>query len=471
MSVLAFLPHPERGRAGEGVRSERAAASWLTALLLLLAFLATPTAQAHDVADRLRLHAFVHASDDRIDVVVRVPLELMLNVDLPKRGSGYLDLARIDDAVPRALDALVRGIVFTDGGVPLVMASGQARIALPADRAFESFDKAAAAVRGERLPIATDVYWNQGWFDALLEFKRDRAKPLDLALDLRVAPGLRERLRMDVRLRTPAGDERAYEIATAAGPVVLDPRWHQAAWSFVKSGVGHILGGADHLLFLLCLILPFRRVGWPLVGVVTAFTVAHSITLAAAALGYVPRDPAFPLLVEALIAASIVWMAIDNVLLAKAMSEKRAPDLRRRWLLTAAFGLVHGFGFSFALGNELQFAGPHLALSLLAFNVGIELGQLFALALVLPLLAWLMARSDAAARAAPLVIAGFVAHQAWHWLSDRAAALAGADWQALLDDLAAPLAMGALLAFAAWAVVKALRDKGRARPADQLERR
>jgi HupE / UreJ protein len=424
---------------------------WLAAALaLLLCLLAPSAAHAHDVADQLRLHAFVQASDDRVDVVLRLPLELMLNVDLPKRGNGYLDLARVDDAMPRALQAVARSIVFIDGDVSLALASGQARIALPSDRAFESFDKAAAAVRGERLPVATDVYWNQGYFDALLEYRRDRARPLDLALDLRVAPGLRERLRMDLRLRTASGQERAYEIATGSGPIVLDPRWHQAVWTFVKSGVIHILGGADHLLFLLCLVLPFRRIGWPLVGVVTAFTVAHSVTLAAAALGYVPRDPAFPLLVEALIAASIVYMAIDNLVAS-------APRLRWRWALTAAFGLVHGFGFSFALAHELQFAGSHLALSLLAFNVGIELGQLFVLALGWPLLAWVMARSEKAARALTLVIAGFVAHQAWHWLSDRFTALARADWQALAQGLAAPLAIVLLLAAAAWAVFEALR--------------
>jgi HupE / UreJ protein len=186
----------------------------------------------------------------------------------------------------------------------------------------------------------------------------------------------------------------------------------------------------------------------------------NAVTLGAAALGYVPRDPAFPLLVEALIAASIVYMAIDNLLLS-------APRLRRRWLLTAAFGLVHGFGFSFALGHELQFAGSHLALSLLAFNVGIELGQLFVLVLAWPLLGWVMARSEPAARAATLVIAAFVAHQAWHWLGDRFAALVRADWETLARSLAAPLAIGVLLALATWAIVEALRRGAHA----QLRRR
>lgn len=411
-------------------------------------------ARAHDVAGQLRLHAFVQATPagdgGRLQVVLRVPLELMLNVDLPKRGNGYLDLARIDEAVPRALQAVAKGIEFREGGRALPLLDGAGRVALPSDRAFESFDKALAAVRGERLPVSADVFWNQGYFDALLEYRLEQTVAPDIALDFRVAPGLRDRLRLDLRYVTSTGAVRAYELATGGGPVTLDPRWHQAAWTFTVSGLHHILGGVDHLLFLLCLVLPYRRIGWPLVGVVTAFTVAHSITLGAAALGWVPREPAFPLLVEVLIAASIIYMAIENLF---------SPNLRRRWLITAAFGLVHGFGFSFGLANEMQFAGSHLALSLLAFNVGIELGQLLVLALSWPLLAWVMSRSVQAERVAVIVVCAFVAHTAWHWLSERFESLSQADWQALFTWLWPHGAVALLLLSAAWMLVEALRRR------------
>src|SRR5262249_42548135 len=152
------------------------------------------------------------------------------------------------------------------------------------------------------------------------------------------------------------------------------------AWFFVKSGINHILGGFDHLLFLLCVVAPFRRLSWNLVAVVTSFTVAHTITLFASAFNYVPAGKWFPPLVEVLIALSIIYMAAENLI---------APNLSRRWLITGIFGLVHGFGFSFALRDELQFAGEHLVLSLFAFNVGIELGQLLVLVILLPLLAFL----------------------------------------------------------------------------------
>ncbi len=391
------------------------------ALLFAAAALLSPfgsPALAHDVAGELRLHAFVQAEGDRLQVVLRVPLELLLNVDLPKRGNGYLDLARIDEAFPRALRAAAKDIEFFEDGQRLEPTRSEARIALPSDKSFQSREQAVAAVRSSRLPVSTDVYWNQGYFDAVLEYPVRNASA-SFAIDFHVSPGLRDRLKLDLRYVTPSGDVRPFEITTGSGRVPLDPRWFQAAFTFVQSGFDHILGGADHLLFLVCLIVPFRRAGWPLVGVVTAFTVAHSITLIAAAYGWVPSAGWFVPLVEALIAASILYMAIENVL---------RPNLRWRWLLTGAFGLAHGFGFSFGLANELQFAGSHLLLSLLAFNIGIELGQLLVLALTWPLLMVLMARVPRGEIIVVAVISALVGHAAWHWMTERLEALMQAEW-------------------------------------------
>jgi hypothetical protein len=133
----------------------------------------------------------------------------------------------------------------------------------------------------------------------------------------------------------------------------------------------------------------------------------------------VPGGKWFPPLVEALIAASIIYMAIENLL---------RPDARRRWLAAALFGLVHGFGFSFLLASELQFAGGHLLLSLLAFNVGIELGQLAFIAVALPLLALLLQKAPVSERVVVAIISALVAHTAWHWLAERWETLQKAEW-------------------------------------------
>ncbi len=154
------------------------------------------------------------------------------------------------------------------------------------------------------------------------------------------------------------------------------------------SGFWHILEGTDHLLFLACLVIPFRRLR-PLVVIVTSFTIAHSITLIASAFGFAPDGLWFPPLIETLIAITIVAMAIENIVYA-ALGKSAA--LSRRWIVAFAFGLVHGFGFSFALRETLQFAGDHLLTSLLSFNVGVEIGQLVVLLVLIPALGLLFRR-------------------------------------------------------------------------------
>ncbi|MCR5865084.1 HupE/UreJ family protein [Aquincola sp. J276] len=211
-------------------------------------------------------------------------------------------------------------------------------------------------------------------------------------------------------------------------PRLLDPTAapHQAApASFLAEGVHHIVTGYDHLLFLLCLILPavLRRTpgqapGWapvahwreaalPVVGVVTLFTLAHSITLALAALGLVSLPGWF---VEPAIAVTIAIAAIDNL---------RPLFGRRRGLVTFVFGLVHGFGFAGVLG-ELDLPAAEFGWALLRFNLGLELGQLAIVAAVVPLL-YLLRR---AALYVPAVLRGgsaaAIGVAAW-WLVQRTA--------------------------------------------------
>jgi hypothetical protein len=225
---------------------------------------------------------------------------------------------------------------------------------------------------------------------------------------------------------------RAYEVPTASGPIALDPRWYQATLSFVQSGFMHILDGPDHLLFLLCLLLPFRKLDWNLAGVITAFTVGHTVTLFCAAYQIAPTGAWFPPLIECLIAASILYMAAENLI---------RPDLRRRWLVSGLFGLVHGFGFSFMLQSQLQFAGSHLLLSLLAFNIGIELGQLLVLLVVMPTLVLLYRSRLASARIITAVLCLVIGHTAWHWLTERADALRKVDWMAVVEGWSWPSAL------------------------------
>ncbi len=411
---------------------------------LLLAAALCGGALAHDTPGELRVHAFVKPEGQRLRVLVRLPLDLLLNIDLPKRGGpGFLDLAHVEARFPVAIAATAKGLEFFEDGRLLAHTHGQARIALPSDKSFESFERALASIQGPKLPDSAEVFWNQGYFDVYLEYPV-RSAQADFALDFHVSPGLGDRLKLDVRFTAATGTVRAFEIPTATGRIELDPRWHQAAWTFVKAGFAHILDGTDHLLFLLCLVIPFRRVSWTLVGVITSFTLAHSVTLIAAAYGIVPTGAWFPPLIELLIAVSILYMAIENVL---------RPHLERRWLVTFIFGLVHGFGFSFLLKSQLQFAGPHLLTSLLAFNVGIELGQLLVLAVAIPLLVLLFDKLRLHERMLTAILALLVGHTAWHWATERAQALRlvdGPTFEQWRGPAAFALAILALLAVLAW---------------------
>lgn len=145
---------------------------------------------------------------------------------------------------------------------------------------------------------------------------------------------------------------------------------------FIGLGAGHILAGADHLLFLATLLVASTGF-WRALGVVTAFTAAHSVTLSLAALGLVAAPGG---IVEPLIAASIVWVAVENLFARTVVG--------RRWLVTFLFGLVHGFGFASALA-EIEPARLGLLRSLVGFNLGVELGQALIVMSILPLVAWM----------------------------------------------------------------------------------
>lgn len=158
------------------------------------------------------------------------------------------------------------------------------------------------------------------------------------------------------------------------------------AWSYLVLGVEHILGGIDHLLFVLALLLIVRG-GKRIIATITAFTVAHSITLVAATLGWV-HVPAPP--VEAMIALSIVFVAAEVV-----HGQRGKPGLTARapWVVAFSFGLLHGFGFAGALA-EVGLPQKAIPVALLMFNVGVEVGQLLFVGAVLVVMA--MARRLAA---------------------------------------------------------------------------
>ena len=383
--------------------------AFATAIGLLLFSLASELATAHDIPNDVVVQSFLRPSGSHLDLLVRVPLQALRDISFPERPPGYLDLARVDPILPDAATLWLSDFIELYEGdrrlpKPRVL---ETRISLPSDRSFTSLDEELAHLRGPKLPLDTNIVWNQAMLDVWFEYPiaSDRSR-------FSIHPGLARlglRVVSVLRFLPPGGAVRAFEFTGDPGLIRLDPRWYQAALQFVKLGFEHILDGTDHLLFLLCLVIPFRRMR-ALIPIVTAFTVAHSITLIASAYNLAPSALWFPPLVEALIAASIVYMALENIV--------GTASVNRRWMITFAFGLVHGFGFSFALRQTLQFAGTHMLTSLLSFNVGVELGQLLVLALLIPALD-LLFRYVVAERMGTIILSAIVAHTAWHWMTDR----------------------------------------------------
>jgi hypothetical protein len=192
--------------------------------------------------------------------------------------------------------------------------------------------------------------------------------------------------------------DASVELASATGTT-------GTGWlSFITMGVEHILTGVDHLLFLVALLALSRGL-WPIVKVVTGFTLAHSVTLSLAALGVVEVPGR---IVEPLIAATIVWVAVENLVF--------PAGARWRWLVAAVFGLVHGLGFASGL-TALGLPRDAMVRALIGFNVGVELGQLAFVVVAMPVMVWLA--KPGRIRLLPQALSVAVAAMGLVWLIER----------------------------------------------------
>ncbi len=214
--------------------------------------------------------------------------------------------------------------------------------------------------------------------DSLIERRSIDAGPTGLAGKRIEFVGLQLTI-TDVFVRLEMLDGRKWTtIARPSQPwveIAASQTWWEVLGTYIVEGIRHILFGADHLLFVLGLLLIVKD-GWMLVKTVTAFTVAHSITLAIATLGYA-QAPALPL--NAAIALSILFLGPEIV---RSWRGETSFTLRHPWVVAFAFGLLHGFGFASAM-TSAGLPRQDLPLALLSFNVGVEVGQLGFVALIL----------------------------------------------------------------------------------------
>ena len=363
--------------------------------------------QAHEIPNDVQVKSFLKQDEQSLTLFIRVPLSSMKEVEFPLVNNLYLDIPSIKPSLQQAAELwFVDNLKITQDKQALTQVSVRStRISLPSNRAFISYEQALTHVRSDQWDLPSQLVWNQQYLDLEIEVNaQNNNSTIEIDFGLQ---RLAQRVAIDLRFQLLNAEERAFEFNAREGAVLLNPSAWQASWRFIQMGFKHILSGTDHLLFIACLILTATQ--WlSLVGVITSFTVAHSLTLIAAAMGYAPSGLWFMPWVELAISFSILYMALENIWRA---------EVHRRWLVCTLFGLIHGFGFSFALHESMQFAGTHHVLSLLSFNLGVEAGQLLVLLLGVPVAMWLATK--AYARILTIVLLALIAHLAWHWMEER----------------------------------------------------
>ncbi len=386
--------------------------------LLLLGLLAGGMAQAHFLLNISIRVIHVEHLDNGLRVYLRVPMPLLVaNLVGPEQADGtrvpapytsnrfeqgelmhYLDQEALRDD-PEGLAMLVAdGHELFVNDQPLDPVIEAIRVH-PATHQpiFSNLEQARAALQGPVYPAdAQAAYVGDTVVDVVL-FYRTAGPVDDFAFASRLRPGIEGEERFANLLLDHAGGET--KIYRAQGmldtPITVSRSILTAAATFVTEGVRHILDGSDHVLFVLCLTIGAVTLG-SLLWRVTGFTIGHTITLIAGFLGYAPDGAWFVPTVEAAIALSIIYAGVVAL-----MKRSGAATF---WI-TTAIGLLHGFGFAFVLQEILKIDSPNLGVSLLSFNLGVELGQIAIVLAVWPLLHLVQRHRPTWARAGRVAIA------------------------------------------------------------------
>jgi hypothetical protein len=288
---------------------------------------------------------------------------------------------------------------------------------------FATLDEAKAAFAGRLVyPEATDpLYVGDAVVDIVLRYQVG-APIYEYALSSTLDPGLpgQEDTANLILDYGPGGTQVFRARGLLAEPVAISRSALSAVVTFIKEGVRHILGGSDHVLFVLCLVLGAIQIK-NLVWRVTGFTIGHTVTLTAGFFGFVPSGAWFIPAVEIGIALSIIYAAAIAVL---PRSEQNGGE-RNLFVVTCAIGLLHGLGFSFVLHEILQIDSPDIWQSLLAFNVGVEIGQLSIIVIAWPLFRLVNHLSERAWYIGRWAVAAGCAAIAVFWTGQRALSVVG----------------------------------------------
>ncbi len=371
----------------------------VAAVILHLATVIAP-AQAHFLLDIDLRTIHVEPRPDGLHVFVRVPMPLLV-----ADRAGPPDAAGVPAAAPFTANRIEDGQVMHYADPAAILADprglgelvaaghharvGDARIAarLVAVRAhpalveppFATLDQARAALLGPAWPEGrAPTYVGTTVVDARLHFPTEGLAD-HFALWSSLDPGLegQDELINVVQVHDADGSTRIYRShGLMADGIEVRRGWLAAIVTFTRYGVAHVLEGADHIMFALCLAIGARRFG-QLAWRISGFTLGHTVTIVLGFFGVAPAGIWFIPAIETAIALTIIYAGIVAML---------QRDTAATFAVTTTIGLLHGFGFSFMLHQVLRLDSPNLWTSLLAFNVGVELGHLMVILLAWPIL-------------------------------------------------------------------------------------
>ena len=350
--------------------------SFLLTFALVLLFFATPHAvRAHELNTS---YTNLIAADDTLKIRVRMDDFDLLKIGIDQNGDSLLFYEEMEAGLDDIFAFVEKQMRLRANGEPLTLVRDRGDIT--PDNKGNMFANVYFSAESEE-PINELAVW-VGWPEHFGGAHKNLAKVM-----LPGQPLVQAVFSAESPQQTFTGEKSL---------------WNHL-YEFTVLGVEHIFLGYDHVMFLLALIVVGGRL-LTLVKVVTAFTVAHSITLCLAALEIVRLPSQW---IEAGIALSIVYVAVENFWLKR---------MEYRWIITFAFGLVHGFGFANVL-RELGLPTKGLVASLFAFNAGVEIGQVAIVALVFPLIAWLSRQTYQ--RTVVLVVSAFIGLFGLGWFVER----------------------------------------------------
>jgi hypothetical protein len=339
---------------------------------------------------------------------VRVPTALLADARLPTRFGGYLDLSAADGPLASVASDVARNLDLMDNGRPLPNPAASFAVTRRPDATFDSYETALARFGAPPLPADTPVDPNLAAVDVRLAYANVSA---DTRLSIRVN-GFRAKTRAVRMLVHDIGPDRTQTLVTSGAPrrVDLEPGWASVVPIFARLGLEQLALSTEHLLFLLCLAIPPRRMRNALLAF-AAFAVGYVLALVISALVPGPPDLSRLLAVHVFVGGALIIVGLQNI------TEPRFAWIR---MMAIVFGLLDGLTFGFTYRQGLPLAGSHTLTSLVAFAAPVLFASLWLLLIARPVVG-LLYRSRFPERWAIVCLSAIPIHAGLHGILQLAA--------------------------------------------------